>query len=360
MPKRLKQNETAEIRGALLRWFRRSARPLPWRGSKSAYPVWVSEVMLQQTQVATVIPYFNRFLRVFPTIQDLARAPLERVLQLWSGLGYYRRARQLHQAARIVCEEFGGDFPQQYHLARSLPGVGDYTARAVLSIAYSVPLYVLDGNVARVIARILALRANMHQSSFRQSVTRALECLLSKRRPGEFNQAVMELGQTVCTPRDPRCTLCPLKSNCRGYNLGSPQRYPAPRPRRAAELHYLATAIIRRGDRVGMIRGLDDGVLSDLWNFPSAFGVSPAKALARLKEKLAALSEGQVEIGPPFSEIKHGITFRAIRVRTYSARIVEEPARNSLRWFRVSTLPKEAVSQLARKIAGLVLQSAST
>ena len=345
------QNQPAEVRSALLRWFRNKARPLPWRINKSAYPIWVSEVMLQQTQVATVIPYFERFIRAFPTVHDLAKAPLERVLQLWSGLGYYRRARQLRDAAKLVVEKFGGDFPREHQLARSLPGIGDYTARAILSIAYDLPFHVLDGNVARVVARLQALHGNIHQRPFHRSVEQTLDSLLSRRQPGSFNQAIMELGQTVCTPRDPRCSICPLRRYCRANQLGKPEIYPAPRPRRATELHYLATAVIKRGNRMGLIRGLDQGLLGDLWNFPSAFGNSQKQALTHLQAKLASFCKGQVDLGPSCGEIKHGITFRSIRVQLYPARVSRNGSSNLLVWFPVATLPQAAVSQLARKIA---------
>ena len=188
------------VRSALLRWFQRRARELPWRKTHSPYPIWVSEVMLQQTQVATVIPYYLRFLRAFPTVKRLAQARRERVLELWSGLGYYRRARNLHDAARIVSQNFGGRFPRDYFQARALPGIGDYTARAVLSIAFNQPYAVTDGNVARVVARLNAREGNIHQPSFRSAVGRELDQLLSRRQPGNFNQAMMELGQTVCLP----------------------------------------------------------------------------------------------------------------------------------------------------------------
>lgn len=304
--------------------------------------------MLQQTQVATVIPYYLRFVRAFPTIPSLARAPLEKVLECWSGLGYYRRARNLHQAARVALEKFGGRFPADYRQARSLPGIGDYTARAVLSIACNQPYAVMDGNVARVLARWLALGGSLNQQRFRRAVEQELGRLLSRRRPGAFNQALMELGQTVCLPRVPRCTRCPLREGCAARRAGHPEDYPKPRPRPPTQLHYLATAVIRRRGRIALARGLDEGLLLDLWNFPSAFGSSRADALRHLQEKLAALGHGPVRSGPPVGEVRHNITFRAIRVHIYPAEISN--GRNSVRWFTPARLAQGAVSQLARKI----------
>lgn len=338
-------------RRALLRWFRLHARSLPWRANTSPYAVWVSEVMLQQTQVVTVIPYFRRFLRTFPTVTRLAQAPLDRVLELWSGLGYYRRARHLHQAAKDLVKRFEGRFPRDFKQACSLPGVGHYTASAVLSIAYNLPFPVLDGNVARVVARMLARRGNLHQPGFRRTVERELAGLISRRQPGNFNQALMELGQTVCLPSAPRCSACPLRSVCRAYDAGKPESYPTPRPRRAAELHHLASAVISRENKVVMVRGLDDGLLGDLWNFPSAFGTSGADARNRLEGKLRTLLPGTLQFRPPIGELRHGITFRTIQVALHPVEISGRFVNGAARWFPLSRLGSAAVSQLARKIA---------
>ncbi len=344
------------VRRALLRWFRRNARPLPWRRAKSPYTVWVSEVMLQQTQIKTVIPYYRRFLRAFPNVERLAAARLDQVLRVWSGLGYYRRARDLHRTARFIARNFRGRFPDNFEQARSLPGVGDYTAKAVLSIAYNLPFAVLEGNVARVLARLLALRGGLHQPTFRRAVDAALDRLLSPREPGNFNQAVMDLGQTLCVPRAPRCPICPIGRWCRAYRHGNPESYPLPRPRRATESRYLAVAIIRRHGSLAMVRGLDEGLLGDLWNFPAAFGTSQPKAFARLHEKMPALVSGPVRFGPPIASLRHGITYRSIRVHLYPAEIPRAPGRGCLRWFPLARLGQGAVSQLARKIAAKVAE----
>jgi A/G-specific adenine glycosylase len=351
----LSSKDAAVVRGAMLRWFHRNARTLPWRRTKSFYPVWVSEVMLQQTQVETVIPYYRRFLTEFPTLQSLAASPLERVLELWSGLGYYRRARNLHQATRVVLEKFGGRFPRDLATAQSLPGVGGYTARAVLSIAFDLPYAVLDGNVARVMARVRGLRGNMQQAPFRRGVEQALARTLSRRNPGAFNQALMELGQTVCLPRSPRCPRCPLRKWCAAYRLGDPERFPQPRRRRPTEMMYLAAAIIQdSGGRVALVRGLDDGLLDDVWNFPSAFGATRRQARERLIQKLECFDRDTVKLSRPYSTLKHGITFRSIEVHPYPAHLAGSEKPRGVRWFSTSRLPKKAVSQLTHKIARAV------
>jgi A/G-specific adenine glycosylase len=355
------------IRRALLEWFRANARVLPWRGTGNPYAVWVSEIMLQQTQIATVTPFYQRFIEVFPTVAHLAQAPLERVLEIWSGLGYYRRARHLHQAAQALAQQSAGRFPEDYAGLRALPGIGDYTAKAVLSIAFNQPYAVLDGNVARVVARLCCLNGNLHQPQFRSTVEAKLDGILSRREPGKFNQALMELGQTICLPRGPRCSACPLAKWCGGYRSGNPEAFPLPRPRRAAESHYLAVALLRRGTRVAMVRGLTDGLLDDLWNFPAAFGGSPAEALEALREKLAGLVRAPfaavgpdlvrarlgaplLTVGEPIAEFRHGITFRSIQGRVYPVETSRTFRHASLRWFEIKQLPHAAISQLARKI----------
>jgi len=358
-PRGRRQNPPASshvaIRRALLAWFRAHARALPWRETRDPYAIWVSEVMLQQTQIATVIPYYQRFLEAFPTVSDLAKAPLERVLELWSGLGYYRRARHLHQAAQLLTTKFAGRFPEDYASLRALPGIGDYTARAVLSIAFDQPYAVLDGNVARVVARLFALRGNLHQPKFRGAVETELAGLLSRRQPGDFNQALMELGQTICLPRGPRCSACPLAQGCRGFRSGDQEAFPTPRPRRAAESHYLAAALLRRGTRVAMVRGLDEGLLDDLWNFPAAFGRSPAEALERLRGKLHRLTRASFSLGEPVEEFRHRITFRTIHGRVYPVENFRGRPHGSWRWFELARLPQAAISQLARKIVHRVI-----
>jgi A/G-specific adenine glycosylase len=340
----------AAIRRALLAWYRANARAHPWRGAGDPYAVWLSEIMLQQTQIATVTPYYQRFLEAFPTVSHLAAAPLERVLELWSGLGYYRRARHLHLAAQVVAQLPRAKFPEDYAGLRALPGIGDYTAKAVLSIAFNQPYAVLDGNVARVVARLCSLSGNLHQPQFRRTVETELTGLLSHREPGNFNQAMMELGQTVCLPRGPRCSVCPLAKWCGGYRSGNPEDFPLPRPRRAAETRHLAVALLRRGTKVAMVRGLEEGLMDDLWNFPSAFGSTSAKALDSLQEKLHRLSRAPLTFGEPMAGLRHGITYRSIQGQVYPVETAR-PLRNaSVHWFELKELPQAAISQLARKI----------
>jgi A/G-specific adenine glycosylase len=337
-------------RRSLLRWYQRRSRALPWRQSKSPYTVWVSEVMLQQTQIETVIPFYERFLREFPTVERLARGRLERVLELWSGLGYYRRACNLHRAAQELVKNHGGRFPREMKQACSLPGVGDYTARAVLSIAYHQPLAVLDCNVARVMARLLALRGSLAQRQFRRSVEENLDVLLSRRSPGNFNQALMELGQTVCLPRSPGCSRCPLHRWCQAFQSGRPEDYPEPRPRKQAEEWHIATAVLHKNHQVLLSRGLEDGLLDDLWNFPSALGQSSRESLARLKWKLRSALGTVPSLKEPAHRLRHNITYRSIQVHIYKGAFAGRTPEDGFRWFQPESIEQSAVSQLARKI----------
>jgi A/G-specific adenine glycosylase len=311
--------------------------------------------MLQQTQVATVIPYYQRFIEAFPTCRSLAEAPFGKVAEVWSGLGYYRRARLLHLGAQKVAEEFNGRFPDGYEEARKIPGVGHYTASAALSIAYGQRLPVLDGNVGRVLARLEAFRGNLSQSKFRRVVERRLDGLISARKPGNFNQALMELGQTVCLPRAPRCHACPVRRWCRAHRLGHPEGFPAPRPRRVTEHRHMAAAIVRQNGNVALVRGLDEGLLEDLWNFPSAFGITAEEALEKLGAKLAALLGSPILCQDPVGCVRHRITFRSIQVRVYTAEVRRRSGEKALCWMPLSQIKYAAVSKLARKI-GLLLQ----
>jgi A/G-specific adenine glycosylase len=210
----------------LLSWFDRQRRDLPWRHTRDPYCIWLSEVMLQQTRVETVIPYYEKFLARFPTLESLAEADLSEVLAHWSGLGYYRRARQLHAAAQAVRDRHGGEIPQSVAGLESLPGVGAYTAAAVASIAFGVAAPVLDGNVERVLTRRLALAENPKSRAVRLVLLEEGARLLSESRPGDSNQALMELGATLCAPQRPRCLFCPLLAGCRAAAQGDQERYP--------------------------------------------------------------------------------------------------------------------------------------
>jgi A/G-specific adenine glycosylase len=305
----------------LLEWFDRHRRDLPWRRTGDPYKIWLSEVMLQQTRVETVLPFYNRFLEKFPTVEDLARADLEEVLTLWSGLGYYRRARQLHAAARKVAEM--GGFPSTPEGLRELPGIGDYTAAAVASIAFGVAVPVLDGNVERVLSRVLALDEDPRSSGARRHLLAAAADLLDPRRPGDSNQALMELGATICVPRRPRCLLCPLLPGCRAAREGDPERYPLPKAKREPERHRLLVAVVENGQGVLLFRRPDDSsLLAGTWELPwVGLERDGVVAVESPEEALAARYGGVWILGPRSAGVRHGITHRDIEVDVHRAEL---------------------------------------
>jgi A/G-specific adenine glycosylase len=253
----------AEARSALLAHYDREARDLPWRRDDDPYRVLVSEIMLQQTRVETVLGYYDRWLDRFPTLDALADADEEEVLKAWEGLGYYRRARNLHRAAQVVREERAGEFPTGVADLRALPGVGEYTAGAVASIAFGEAVPAVDGNVRRVLARMYDV-----PSPTARWLRETAAAWVDERRPGDWNQALMELGATICTPRGPRCDRCPVARWCRALEAGTVADRPAPPKKRVVPTARIVLAVVHDGDRVLLERRPDDGLLGGLWAFP--------------------------------------------------------------------------------------------
>lgn len=288
------------IREALLRWYSRHHRDLPWRSTQDPYHILVSEVMLQQTQVARVREYYGKFLERFPTLEQLARAPLDEVLKAWEGLGYYARARNLHRAAQIILRDYKGRMPQEREKLLKLPGIGRYTAGAILSIAYGQDEPVVDANVRRVFSRIFALRRAQTQKKL-EELARAL---LPPERAGLFNQALMDLGATVCVSREPRCLICPLSKLCQARRLGIQNELPV-RPKAHAKPHYdVAVGIIWKGDEILITKRPDDGLLGGLWEFPGG--------KRRPNESLQACVRREIfeEVNVRVRDLKHFMTVR--------------------------------------------------
>lgn len=257
------------VRSALLRWYARHKRAMPWRGAKDPYAVWVSEIMLQQTQVATVTPYFLQFMERFPTVERLAAASVHDVLKVWEGLGYYRRAHHLHRAAKVLVSGYAGRLPESAEALRHLPGIGRYTAGAIASIAFNADEPVLDGNVIRVFCRLFRIRSNPKSSATQKKLWATARALLSKGRAGAFNQALMDLGATVCTPRDPDCGRCPVRAWCAAFATGEQERLPRRATSRTVPHYDVGVAVIRRGSRFLIDQRRDDDPLGGgLWEFP--------------------------------------------------------------------------------------------
>ena len=305
-------------RRALLRWYRGAARDLPWRRAPTPYRVWVSEVMLQQTRVETVVPYFERFLRRFPTVETLAAAPVDDVLEAWSGLGYYRRARLLHAGARCVVERFGGRFPTEAVDIEALPGVGRYTAGAIRSIALGQRAPILDGNVMRVLARVFGIDGDVSRPPTSRSLWALAERAVERGKPGDVNQAQMELGALVCLPRAPRCAACPCAAGCVALATNRVGVLPELPRRRAAVDVARAVLVVQRGERLLLRRRLPGEVCAGLWDFPGAFTGANGDADATI-EDAAALLPFAVRVGARLGAVRHAVTYRRIRAEVFAA-----------------------------------------
>lgn len=301
-------------RDPLLHWYDAHRRDLPWREAiPDPYRVWLSEVMLQQTRTETVRPFFARWLERFPTLASLAEAPLDEVLRAWEGLGYYSRARNFHRAAREVAERYGGEIPSDPEAFRALPGVGRYTAGAVLSIAFGRAEPVVDGNVRRVFARWTD-----DPDPAESELWRLAESLVPGERPGDLNQALMELGATVCVPRNPRCEQCPVRPFCAAYAAGTQDRRPLPRKAKPLPHEDTAVAVVEREERLLLIRRPLDARLGGMWAFPTAVR-APREPLAAAAER--AVREGlgmEVRAGEMIGRVEHGFTH--VRVSYHALR----------------------------------------
>ncbi len=314
--------------------------------------------MLQQTRVETVLPFYTRFLERFPTVEDLAAAGIEEVLAQWSGLGYYRRARQLHAAARQVAQE-GEGFPRTLEGLLALPGIGAYTAAAVASIAFGVNAPVMDGNVERVLSRCLALGEDPKASGARRKLLAAAAELLDPARPGDGNQALMELGATLCSPRRPKCLLCPLRPGCRACAEGDPERYPAPKVKRETERHRLLVAVVEEGSAVLLFRRPDDSpLLAGTWELPWVTlerGGTPSGEAP--EAGLAARYGGRWAVGPRVAQVRHGITYRHIEVDVHRAELswggeARQPRAGAAGWFGERQRADLPLSSLVGKVLG--------
>ena len=260
----------------LLEWFRDNARRLPWRDDPTPYHVWLSEIMLQQTRVAAVLDYYKRFLAEAPDVMTLAALPEERLMKLWQGLGYYSRARNLQKAAKVIVEEYGGQFPSDYAAIRALPGVGDYTAGAICSIAFGLAVPAVDGNVLRVYARIVGDDGDITTPQMKKRVTQALEAVIPVSAAGAFNQALMELGATVCLPNGaPLCERCPAKGFCAALAQDRIKELPVKAPKKPRRVEERTVWLVFLGNRVALRRRPGRGLLAGLWEFPNEPGDGP-------------------------------------------------------------------------------------
>jgi A/G-specific adenine glycosylase len=348
------------LRKRLLNWYSKHARDLPWRRSRDPYRVWISEIMLQQTQVATVGAYFDRFVCKFPDVRSLASADEVEVLRLWEGLGYYRRARQLHAAAKKVVAEFGGNFPDEPNELQRLPGIGRYTAGAIASIAFDRRAPILEANTIRLLSRLVASRGNPHSQAGQRPLWRVAEQILPQKRVAEFNQALMELGSLVCTPTEPRCQICPLSAVCAAFSDGLQDEIPRAKPQKVYTDLREAAVIVRKNGSVLLRQCAADERWAGLWDFPR-FAVEahgPLFAWKEIATKVATQTGIKCAPGGLLKTMKHGVTRYRITLDCYQATFVSGRVRAAksaaVRWLPVAELSLLPLSTTGRKIANLI------
>jgi A/G-specific adenine glycosylase len=333
----------------LLKWYRIHGRTLPWRGHPDPYAVWVSEIMLQQTRVEAVIPYFDRWMDRFPSVQSLAEASEQDVLHHWEGLGYYSRARNLHKAARMVADEFIGELPRSVEGLRKLPGIGRYTAGAIASMAFGLNEPTLDGNLRRVFARLFNVTIPADSTEGEKLLWSLVEENLPNGKAGDFNQGMMDLGATICLPKNPRCLLCPLLEDCQAQKLGVQEARPVLKPKvEVPHVIQAAVVIIQRG-RVLMAKRPSSGLLGGMWEFPNGrVGGDPVRELGK------ALKTGyglQVRAGEALGIIQHAYTHFRVTVHAFRCELVSVSKKENLKWIRLSELEDYPMGRIDRQIA---------
>ena len=347
----------------LLEWFQRNARDLPWRRTTDPYAIWVSEIMLQQTQVKTVIPYWNRWMGRFPTVQLLADAHIDEILKLWEGLGYYTRARNLHRAAETIVMDHGGLFPREFEQVLELPGIGRYTAGAICSIAFNQRKPILDGNVTRVLTRLFAIAENPRLPKANQRLWKLAQEFVelaakpASDRPSRacsaLNQALMELGATICTARQPRCPTCPLQKHCRAFRENRVDRFPNLGARPSATARHFVAFVIRADGRF-LVRQRPLGVVNArLWEFPNIEVTASDRTVNELAE---ACLNARPRLLEPICQITHTITRYRIRVNVVYGEVSRptSPPLENGRWCKLKDLDRLAFPSAHRKIANII------
>ena len=344
----------APISEKLLHWYDQNARSLPWRFDPTPYKTWISEIMLQQTRVETVIPFFERFIARFPEIGVLAAAEESDVLRLWEGLGYYSRARNLHKAARVMLEEYAGQIPADLAALRSLPGVGAYTAGAIASIAFGAAEPALDANIRRVGARLLDLHEPPGSEADR-ILWEFCQRILPAQRSGDFNQALMDLASKVCTPKAPTCHLCPLWSDCLAFQRDTAAQLPVRKPKAKIPHKLVLAAVITRGDEVLLAQRPADGMLGKLWEYPGGSVPEETSSLPdALRELMLSRFGFSINVGSPLSSYKHAYTHFRITLQTFRCELPGAsplPLPPGFAWALIGELSTFPMGKVARQIS---------
>lgn len=342
-----------KIQTNLLQWFKENQRDLPWRKTKDPYAIWVSEIMLQQTQVQTVIPYYQRFLNTFPNLRSLAKAPLSKVLKVWEGLGYYSRARNLHLASQIILNHFDGKVPDRLENLLRLPGVGQSTAGAILSIAFNKEAPILDGNVKRVLSRLLAVSKDQRKERIENLLWQIAQSLIPKGHADSFNQALMDLGAMICTPKNPHCQDCPLMKLCQGFRSGAPENYSIFSPEKRIPHFFGIAAIIQKNKKVLLVQRPLKGFLGGLWEFPNwKIGSNERRLRMRLRNRVKKELGIEVTVKNELGTFSQTYSHFRLTLQVFSCEYLHGNGKG--RWVSIKTLDQFPMSRLHREISNLI------
>lgn len=343
---------------ALLAWYAESARDLPWRRRRDPYAIWVAEIMLQQTRVETVIPYYERWLTRFPSIEALAEADTDAVLRHWEGLGYYHRAHHLHKAARLLVEQYRGQLPQSIKALEALPGIGAYTAAAIAALAFDIDAIALDGNLRRVIARILDLDIDPRLPGGERIIRDWAEAMLPKGQASAFNQALMDLGATVCLPRAPRCSVCPIQTGCLAFERGTQLLRPVRKPKKAIPQYQVAAGVLIHKGKILLGRRPADKLLGGLWEFPGGKQEAGENLESCLQRELREELDVEVKVGLSVGVFAQAYTHFRVNVHAFYAQILKGEARaldhSELAWVDPIDFENYPMGKIDRAIARTV------
>ncbi|MFW5955284.1 MAG: A/G-specific adenine glycosylase [Rhodothermales bacterium] len=345
----------------LIDWFLTVRRTLPWRESRNPYQIWISEVMLQQTRVDQALPYYERFVQHFPDVRSLAAASLDEVLHKWEGLGYYSRARNMHRAAQVVLEEKKGYLPDDYESLRKLPGIGPYTAAAIASIAFNLPHAAVDGNVIRVMARVFAVDEDARAANSRKQIEELANKLLPEDRPGDFNEAMMELGALVCTPKKPACDSCPLSGVCVAYAEDKQHIYPVKSPTRQRPHYEIAVGLIFHADRLYIQRRSTEAMLGGLWEFPGGKREEGESLEDTCRREIMEETGMMVTVEREVAKVRHAYSHFTITLHAFQCAMAPgvRPAKSpsNTAWVREEDLMNYAFPRANRKILDVLKQN---
>ena len=354
LPKEWDQQTRSAFQERLLSWYHKHKRAMPWRENPTPYRVWISELMLQQTRVDQVIPYFERFMTAFPDVRTLARASLDQVLKCWEGMGYYARARNMRRAAQQIVEAFEGRIPATTERLSELPGIGPYTAAAISSIAYDRDVAVLDGNVIRVLCRLFDIREEPNRSAIKKNLWEIAQALVPFGKAAAFNQAMMELGALVCTPKAPKCAVCPVEGFCRARRSGDPEALPKKRPRKVKPHYDVSAGIIWRDGRILIAQRRPEGLLGGLWEFPGGKKESGETLEECLMREIREELDIEIAVEQFFMRIKHAYSHFRITLHTFHCTYIQGDPKTlecaAFKWLEPEALSAYAFPRADQKV----------